>query len=131
MGTSIGTFLIGNRYVDDPIMVVFIVLLSAAILFIMAFFITNGFEKLAEANRMKTEFVGIVSHQLRAPLSNLKWSIELLMSGRLGKIEEKQKEYFQILEENSSRMHELISDLLVVSRMETTGFFSQSIVFFD
>ncbi|KKQ76859.1 MAG: two-component hybrid sensor and regulator [Parcubacteria group bacterium GW2011_GWC1_38_6] len=129
MGTSIGTFLIGNRYVDDPIMVVFIVLLSAAILFIMAFFITNGFEKLAEANRMKTEFVGIVSHQLRAPLSNLKWSIELLMSGGLGKIEEKQKEYFQILEENSSRMHELISDLLVVSRMETTGFFSHKASF--
>jgi len=41
------------------------------------------------------------------------------MSGRLGKIEEKQTEYFRILKENSGRMQELVSDLLTVSRIET------------
>ncbi|MDI6591588.1 MAG: HAMP domain-containing sensor histidine kinase [Patescibacteria group bacterium] len=56
---------------------------------------------------------------LRSPLSNLRWTIELLMSGRLGKIEERQTEYFRILKENSARMGELISDLLTVSRIET------------
>jgi signal transduction histidine kinase len=68
---------------------------------------------------MKSEFISIVSHQLRSPLSNLRWTIELLMSGRLGKIEKKQAEYFRILKENSLRMGELISDLLIVSRLET------------
>jgi signal transduction histidine kinase len=43
------------------------------------------------------------------------------MSGRLGKIEEKQAEYFRILKENSLRMGELISDLLIVSQIETAA----------
>jgi len=41
------------------------------------------------------------------------------MSGKLGKIEEKQTEYFKIIKENSNRMTELIKDLLIVSRIET------------
>jgi signal transduction histidine kinase len=99
--------------------VAFIVLLATGSLLIIGAFIIRSFERLAEANRMKSEFVSIVSHQLRSPLSNLRWTIELLMSGRLGKIEEKQVEYFRILKENSARMRELVSDLLIVSRIET------------
>ena len=117
--SALTAYAIGTRYVEDPRMVALIVLLTAAILFIVAVIITNSFERLAEANRMKSEFVGIVSHQLRSPLSNLKWATELLMSGKLGKTEEKQTEYFKILKENSDRMGELIKDLLIVSRIET------------
>jgi len=117
--STLTAYAIGARYVEDPRMVALIVLLTAAILFIVAVIITNSFERLAEANRMKSEFVGIVSHQLRSPLSNLKWATELLMSGKLGKTEEKQTEYFKILKENSDRMGELIKDLLIVSRIET------------
>ena len=62
--------------------------------------------------------MSIVSHQLRSPLSNLAWGLEFLMSGRAGKIEESQTGYFQILKENSSRMQELVNDLLVVSRID-------------
>ena len=113
---------IGNRYFEDPIMVALIVLLSAVVLFIITFTIINSFERLAEANRMKTEFINIVSHQLRSPLTSLSWAVELLMSGKLGKIEEKQIEYFKIMKENSNRMKELVSDLLTVSRIEKINF---------
>jgi signal transduction histidine kinase len=117
--SSVTAYALGVRYIEEPRMVALIVIFITAILFIIATIITNSFERLAEANRMKSEFVSIVSHQLRAPLSNLRWAIEILMSGRLGKIEEKQIEYFKILKENSSRMRELIEDLLIVSRIET------------
>jgi len=117
--STLTAYAIGTRYIEEPRMVALMVLLTTAILFIIAVIITNSFERLAEANRMKSEFVSIVSHQLRSPLSNLKWAIELLMSGKLGKIEEKQTEYFKILKENSDRMGELIKDLLIVSRIET------------
>lgn len=117
--SSLVTWAIGTRYIDNPETVALIVLLITAILFIISFTIIRSFERLAEANRMKSEFINIVSHQLRSPLSNLRWAIELLMSGRLGKIEEKQTEYFRILKENSARMGELVSDLLIVSRIET------------
>jgi signal transduction histidine kinase len=120
---SVLSYLIGTRYVTEPRIVALIVLIISAILLILATIITNSFEKLAEANRMKSEFVSIVSHQLRAPLSNLAWAIELLMSGRLGKIEEQQVEYFKILKENSDRMKDLVKDLLIVSRIESERLF--------
>jgi signal transduction histidine kinase len=112
-------YIIGTRYIEDPATVTLIILGLATILFIMAFTITNSFEKLAEVSRMKSEFISVVSHQLRSPLTNLKWAIDLIMSGELGKIEEQQVEYFKILKENNERMMELVEDLLYVSRIET------------
>jgi signal transduction histidine kinase len=119
VGSTLITYAAGTHYIEEPELVALIALLVTLILFIISVIITRSFENLAEANRMKSEFINIVSHQLRSPLSNLRWTIELLMSGRLGKIEKDQIEYFRILKENSGRMGELVSDLLTVSRIET------------
>lgn len=124
VGLSIVNLALTRNYIESPEVVALMTLILTAVSLVITFVTTHVLEKLASVSRMKSEFVSIVSHQLRAPLSNLKWSADLLTSGRLGKIEEKQIEYFRIIKENSARMNELISDLLVVSRMETTGFFS-------
>ena len=116
--SSLATYAIGSRYIDDPYQVSLIVIFFTLILFILATILSRSFERLAEANRMKSEFVSVVSHQLRSPLSNLKWVIGLLLSGRVDKVSGKQLEYFKILKENSNRMEELVSDLLIVSRIE-------------
>jgi len=115
---AITSYLIGIHYIEDPQLIALIVLALSGTLFIFAYVINVSFEKLAEASRIRTEFVRIVSHQLRSPITNLSWAIDSLMAGDLGRIEKSQLEYFQILKENSSRMKELIKDLLITSRIE-------------
>jgi len=118
IGSALVAYFLGTYFIGDPAIVALIVLMLTAVLFIVAFAITHSFERLAEANRMKSEFVKIVSHQLRSPITNLSWAIDVLMSGELAKLEEKQAEYYKILRENISRMTELVRDLLTVSRIE-------------
>jgi len=116
--TSVVVYLLSTRYIVDPAIAGLITLLLTAFLMVMNFVIIRGLEKMAEANRLKSEFISVVSHQLRSPLTNLKWSAEFLLSGRLGEIKDKQLEYFKIVTENTERMTELVSDLLVVARIE-------------
>ena len=116
--SALVTYFLGTRYIADPGTVSLIVLILTVILFVLTFSITRSLEGLAEANRLKTEFISIVSHQLRSPLSNLKWALEILVSDRFGKIDGKPAEYLQILSDNTKRMGELISSLLIVSRID-------------
>ena len=119
IGVILATYSIATYQIGDPKIVALVVLVIAFVLLILDFIITRSFERIAEASRMKTEFISIISHQLRSPLTNLRYSLELLISGKLGKIEGKKLEYFKILEENTQRMGDLVNDLLTVSRIET------------
>jgi len=120
--TSVVSYLVGARYILSPETVIFIVLIVASILFIIAFVITRSFERLAEASRMKSEFINIVSHQLRSPLTNIKWTFEVMASEEFKVPAEKQEEYFANVKENIARMVELIDDLLIVSKIEQGSF---------
>jgi len=119
IASTLSAYAIGTKYLGDPFLAALVTIAVTFALFVIAFVIVQSFDKLAEVSRTKSEFISIISHQLRSPLSNLKWAVEILMSGRLGQLADKQTEYFKILKENSSRMHELINDLLTVSRIET------------
>jgi signal transduction histidine kinase len=67
---------------------------------------------------MKTEFIRIASHQLRTPLSSMRWANDLLKRGSIGRPTEEQKEYLDIIETGNQRMLKLINDLLDVSKIE-------------
>lgn len=111
------TYFIGIRFVE-PEAVIIIVCSVTVILLIIGHSLVNSFTRIAEANRMKSEFVSIVSHQLRTPLSALKWSLDLLRSKRLGDINDKEMEYLDIINESGNKMIKLVNDLLNVSRIE-------------
>lgn len=115
------SFLMGRRYIEDPEITVLLILALAGVLLSIAFIITRSFEQLAEANRLKSEFIGIVSHQLRSPLTNLKWGLDFLVNEGAAR-NQQESGYFNILQENIDRMHELVNDLLTVSRVEQGTF---------
>lgn len=125
MGLAIGIFavlsyVISVYYEVDAQTAAFAVLIMSGVLLIITYTIVQGFEKVAEASRMKTEFISIVSHQLRTPITNMRWSVDMLLSGRLDNIalSEKHQEYFKIINQNIGRMNDLVQDLLMVSRLE-------------
>lgn len=114
------SFLIASRQIDDPQLVVLIVLFLTAVLIVIDYIIMHSFEKLAEVARAKMEFISVITHQLRSPITNIKYALETLASGKLA--EKDQEEYFRILEENTERTRDLVNNILTVSRISLGTF---------
>jgi len=119
IGAIVAAWFVANAKISDPAIVTLIVLIVGATSLIISFIITSSFERLAEVSLMKTEFIGIVSHQLRAPLTNLRFSLDLLLSENAEQVKIDPKEYFVILQENTKRMGVLIDNLLTISKLES------------
>lgn len=79
----------------------------------------RDFTREAEIDQMKSDFVSIASHELRTPLTSIKGYIDLIIQGSAGEISSQQKEFLQIAKNNTERLHELVKDLLDVSRIES------------
>lgn len=73
---------------------------------------------LSEIDRQKDELLSIVSHQLAAPITSIKWYLELLLGGDVGRISKEQSEYLQSMESISVDLADLVSMILDVSRIQ-------------
>ena len=75
--------------------------------------------KLRELDAAKSQFVSIAAHQLRTPLSAIKWTFSMLLSGDFGVLRSNQKSALARARESVERIIALISDLLNVARIES------------
>ena len=75
-------------------------------------------EALEEADRMKSEFVGHVSYQLRTPLTTIAGYSDFLQNGGAGELNDKQSEYVFAVQSASEDLAKAIDDILDIAAIE-------------
>jgi signal transduction histidine kinase len=76
-------------------------------------------DRLKELDTLKDEFVSLASHELRTPMTVIKSYIWLLLDGKQGPINDKQKMYLERTFGSVERLINLVNDMLNVSRIES------------
>lgn len=112
--TIFSTYFIGSRYLQPEIVALSVIIITL-ILLILDYIIVNSFERLLETNIMKSEFINVISHQLRTPISNLKWTLDLALREKDG---DRKTEFLKIIKGQNERMLRLVKDMLFASQLE-------------
>lgn len=73
---------------------------------------------LQAANIAKSDFISLVSHELKTPMTSIKGYTDLLAHGSVGPINDMQTDFLNIIRSNTNRMATLVSDLTDISRIE-------------
>lgn len=72
-----------------------------------------------ELERMRTDFISLASHQLRTPLTGIKWFVELLDENAPKIPIDKVQEYVRKIGESNERMIDLVNDLMMTTRADS------------
>ncbi len=78
----------------------------------------RAYRKLQRLDKVKTEFMSIVSHQLRTPLSIIKGHLSMVSEGVYEKDKEKERKVLQSVYEANERLIALVNDVLNISRIQ-------------
>ena len=76
-------------------------------------------EPLAELERQRTEFLGMIGHELRSPLAAIKGSTAALLEDHSSLDPAEMVEYYRIIDKQTDHMRDLINDISDMARIET------------
>lgn len=74
--------------------------------------------ELGEKNRSLDEFASIVSHQLKAPITAIRWTLESILDGDHGALTESLQKELSMLQDINIGNYHLILDILNISRLD-------------
>lgn len=77
------------------------------------------YEAIQEANKAKSDFISLVAHELRIPMTSIKGYTDLMNAGLAGPLSEQQKQFLEVIGRNLTRMTSLISDLSDINHVES------------
>ena len=75
-------------------------------------------ERLRELDRLKDEFIALVSHEPRTPLTSIHGYLELVLDGGAGELGPEQQRFLSVVERNTKRLMQLVGDLLFMAQVE-------------
>lgn len=75
-------------------------------------------KELARLERLKSEFISIVSHELKTPLTSIKNSLDIVSGGKTGTITESMGKFLDMAKRNVKKLSRIINDLLDMSKIE-------------
>lgn len=111
------TYFISKNY-ENPAILVISECLVVVVIFVVEMLVAGLIEQMIRLNKMKSEFVSIASHQLRTPLSAIKWETELMLKKFKKGLNKKQVKNIENIYVINQRMIHLVSDLLNVARID-------------
>lgn len=103
-----------------------IIVLVATVLVVILLLATNSrlfqyavlFRKMKEVDLMKDEFISMASHELRAPITGIRGYLEMILDKSFGELPKVAEEKLKLVHRETKRLHDLVEDLLDVSRIE-------------
>ncbi|MBI1834010.1 MAG: HAMP domain-containing histidine kinase [Candidatus Andersenbacteria bacterium] len=78
----------------------------------------EAIQHLKEIDRVKSEFISLASHQLRTPLTGIRWAHHALLEGQAGVVNEEQRRILERSLDRTQAMMGLVGELLDVARIE-------------
>lgn len=80
---------------------------------------TRLYHAAQQADRAKSQFISVASHELKIPLTSIRGYADLIRQGTVGPVTEQQVKFLDTIRDNVDRMSNLVSDLADISRIET------------
>ncbi len=111
------TYFVSKVYTDPAVLVISESIVVSVIL-IIGTIVVRFVDQMVRLNKMKSEFISVASHQLRTPLSAMKWEIELFLSKNKKKLNKDQLGEIQNMNMLAKKMIHLVGDLLNVAKIE-------------
>jgi signal transduction histidine kinase len=111
------TYYISERY-NDPRVVVISESIVVIVILVIGTAVTQMVDEIIRLDKMKSDFVAVASHQLRTPLSAVKWETEILLEKEKKGLTKKQLKNIESIAFLNQRMIRLVNDLLDVARIE-------------